>query len=327
MIDPGALIDGASLAITGATGTLGNALVAELMNHYWPRRVVLFSRSESRQAAMRERWPETVAGPLRYVVGDVRDKARLVEAFTGVDIVIHGAALKRVEVCASEPVEAVLTNVLGTLNSCQAARQCGVRRFMFVSSDKATAAATLYGGTKYVAERMVVGFNRYACDRQAAYSAVRYGNVLGSTGSAAQAFQAAGKTVPITDPRCTRFFITARQAARFVLSSLALMRGGEVFVPKLPAADVLTLARAFATDVPTEIVGMRGFEKVAEAMISADEAPWTVDIGDRYALLPALPFWAGVTWPGAKAVPAGFSYTSENEPRRLTADELRGMVG
>jgi UDP-N-acetylglucosamine 4,6-dehydratase len=235
MIDAGGILDGATIAITGGTGTLGNALVAEILGHYKPRKVVLFSRSESRQAAMKTTWPET--GPLRYLVGDIRDQSRLMSAFEGADIIIHGAALKRVEVCEREPIEAVLTNVMGTLYACQAARLVGAERFLFVSSDKAAAAVTTYGATKYTAERLTVGFNNYRGDRRIRYSAVRYGNVLGSTGSAAQSFQTCGGKVPITDPACTRFFLTAQQAARFCLSSLALMRGGEVFVPKLPAAS------------------------------------------------------------------------------------------
>ncbi len=327
MIDIGALIDGAVVAIDGGTGTLGQALVAEILGHYYPRKVIILSRSESRQAVMKERWPEAADSPLRYLIGDVRDAARLREAFEGADAVIHCAALKRVEICEREPKEAVLTNVLGTLNAAEAARACGAQRFMFISSDKCCQASTLYGGTKYVAERLAVAMNSFRGARSIRYSAVRYGNVLGSTGSALHTFQKCNGKVPITDAKCTRFFITPQNAARFVLSSLALMRGGETFIPKLPAASVLTLAEAFAPGAEPEIVGLRGIEKIHEALLSVDESPWVVELPDRYVLLPSQPFWPGSVWPEAKPVPMGFSYSSEIATERLTAEQLREMAG
>jgi UDP-N-acetylglucosamine 4,6-dehydratase/5-epimerase len=323
-LDVGSLIDGATIVCTGGSGTLGQALVTEILARYHPRKVVVFSRSESRQATMKARFPEN-GGPLRYFVGDVRSKDRLLYAFDGAGIVIHAAALKRVEVCEREPFEAIQTNVIGTLNAIEAARACGVERFLFVSSDKATAACTLYGGTKYVAERATIAANSYSGARRIRYSAVRYGNVLGSTGSVLHTFAAANGKVPITDVRMSRFFLTPCAAACFCLSSLALMRGGEVFVPKLPAMRIADMARVLAPDSEQEVIGLRGAEKLAEAMLSVDESPWVVELADRYALLPTTPYWPMSPYPDARPVPGGFSYTSDTA-ERLTPEQLREMV-
>lgn len=322
-MDVGALIDGASILITGGTGFLGQALLAEIMR-YHPARVVILSRSEAKQAEMKRTWPED--GPVRYFIRDVRDKAGLLDALEGVQIVIHAAALKRVEVCERDTKEAFLTNVQGTVNVMEAARERGAQRVLFVSSDKACSAATTYGATKYCAERFTIGMNNYAGQRTIRYACVRYGNVLGSTGSVLHTFQAANGSVPITHPDMTRFFWTGADAARFCLSSLALMRGGEVFVPKLPAMRIVDMALALAPQAKLEFIGLRGQEKIAEAMVSADESPFTVELSDRFAILPAMPFWAGASWPEAKPVPEGWSYTSARPERWLSAEELRGMV-
>jgi len=319
------ILDNATVAIDGGTGTLGQALVEYLLSLGCLRKLVVLSRSESRQAAMKQRFPEN-GGPLRYLIGDVRDRSRLVDAYEGADVVIHVAALKRVEVCEREPKEAMLTNVLGTMNACEAARQCGVHRFVMVSSDKATASCTTYGATKYCAERLTIGMNNYRGARDLRYSVVRYGNVMGSTGSVLHTFRGANVRVPITDPAMTRFWITPGGAARFIVSSLDLMRGGEVFVPKLPSARILDMAAAFAPHSEIEIVGMRGVEKITECMISDSEAPWTIDLGDRYALLPASPQWPDAGWPGYERMPAGWSYTSANNDRWLTVPELQEMA-
>lgn len=320
------LLNGATVVVDGGTGTLGQALLSVLLGQYRLRKLVILSRSESRQAALKQQYPEN-DGPLRYLIGDVRDKNRLLDAYEGADIVIHAAALKRVEVCEREPKEAVLTNVIGTLNACEAARSCGVARFMLISSDKATASCTTYGATKYCAERLTVGMNNYAGERVLRYSCVRYGNVLGSTGSVLQTFQRANGKVPVTHPGMTRFWLTPAQAAAFVLSSLALMRGGEVFVPKLPSARVLDVAAAFAPLSHVQIIGLRGVEKIAECMVAPDEAPWTIDLGDRYAILPSDPQWPGATWPEYERMAEGWSYTSDCNERWLSVAELRSMAG
>jgi len=326
LIDVGSLLDGATIVLTGGTGTLCQAITAEVLERYHLRKLVILSRSESRQAAMKERFPETLGGVMRYFIGDVRSKDRLLSAFEGADIVIHAAAMKRIETCEREPKECTTVNVMGTLNATEAARECGVERFLYISSDKATAACTLYGASKYLAERLVVQSNVYRGSRTIRYSAVRYGNVLGSTGSVLQTFQQANGKVPITHPEMSRFWLTPSRAARFCLTSLVLMRGGEVFCPRLPAMKVTDMARAFAPDTEQEIVGLRGAEKRAEVLISADEAPWTVELPDRFAILPTSPTWPMSLWPDACKVPEGFSYTSANAPDRLTPEQLKMMI-
>lgn len=324
-MDVGALLDGAAIAITGGTGTLGQALTTEIMARYKPAKLVIISRSESRQAAMRERFPETDNSPLRYFVRDVRDKAGLLAAFEGCQIVIHCAALKRIEVCEREPVEALMTNVLGTLNACEAARECGAERFMFISSDKATAAAVYYGGLKFVGERLVCLFNNYRGKRSIRYSACRYGNVVGSTGSVAHAFRNANGTVQITDPLCSRFFITPRDAARFVLSSLGLMKGAETFIPKMSAIGIAEMAGILAPQAKQVVVGMRGAEKRHECLYSPEEACNVVELDDRFILLPPINYWGGSLWEGAAPVADNSSYTSENAPR-LSGEALLAML-
>lgn len=323
-LDVSALIDGSAVAITGGTGTLGQALVTQLLQ-YRLNKIVIISRSESRQAAMKERWPESNDSPMRYFVRDIRDKAGLLDAFEGVQIVIHAAALKRVEVCEREPIESLQTNVIGTLNACEAARECGVERFMFISSDKATAAAVYYGGLKYVAERLVCLFNNYRGKRAIRYSACRYGNVLGSTGSVVHAFQNGNGVVQITDERCTRFWITPEQAAKFVLSSIALSKGGEVFVPKMKAMAIKDMARIIAPQSKVMVSGLRGAEKIHECLYSSEESPWVVELEDRFVLLPPMPYWGGSLWTGAKPVVEGSAYTSQNAPK-LSKTEFLGMV-
>lgn len=307
------LINNHGMAITGGTGTLGRALVAEVLAHYQPSRLVIISRGEARQAEMKKEWPEE--GPLRYFIADVRDEDRMLYALEGCQTIIHAAALKRVEVCEREPEEALLTNVLGTRNVARAARELGAERFMLISSDKACGAATTYGATKYLAERYTIGMNNYAGHRSIRFSCVRYGNVLGSTGSVAHAFLNSQGKVQITHPAMTRFWWTAQDAARFVLSSLALMRGGEIFIPQLPSMRVLDMAQALAPNAEVEVIGLRGAEKLHESLISPDESPWAAELFDRYVILPSMPQWSGWEWPEAKPVQFGWSYSSDKADR------------
>ena len=302
-----------SIAITGGTGTLGQALVAEILANHQPTRLVIISRGEARQAEMKKIWPE--AGPLRYFIGDVRDEGRMLYALEGCQTVIHAAALKRVEVCEREPEEALLTNVIGTRNVARAAREVGASRFMLVSSDKACAAATTYGATKYLAERYVVGMNNYAGHRSIRFSCVRYGNVLGSTGSVAHSFLDHNGKITITHPDMTRFWWTAKDAARFIMSSLAMMRGGEIFIPRLSSLRITDMASMLAPDAEMETIGLRGAEKLHESLVSPDESLWAVELPDRYAILPSMPQWSGWEWPEAKPMQMGWSYSSENADR------------
>jgi UDP-N-acetylglucosamine 4,6-dehydratase len=311
-----------SIAITGGTGTLGQALVAEILPQL-PRRLAIISRGEARQAEMKQQWPED--GPLRYFIGDVRDYDRMLYALEGCDIIIHAAALKRIEVCEREPEEAYLTNVVGTRNVARAARELGAKRFILISSDKACAAVTTYGATKYLAERLTIGANNYNGPRTTRYSAVRYGNVLGSTGSVLQIIQSADGFVPITHPDMTRFWWTPQQAAQFVLSCLEGMRGGEVIIPKLPSMGMIDMAQAIMPDAKIKIIGLRGAEKIHEQLVSLDEGIWTTEFQDRYVIAPHLTFWDTVPQDGRAVLP-GWGYDSGSNPNKLTAEQLREML-
>lgn len=298
-----------NVLVTGGTGSFGQAFVAHALTHLRPRRLIVFSRDELKQHEMRLRWPE--GGAVRYFIGDVRDADRLRRALAGVDVVIHAAALKQVGVAEYQPAEAIKTNILGSQNVVDAAIDCGVKRAMLISSDKAVSPANLYGATKLAAEKLFVQGNSYAGADGTRFACVRYGNVLGSRGSVVPLFKAQREEgrLTITDPRMTRFWLTLDDAVRFVVRSVERMRGGEVFVPKLPRGRVVDLARQVAGDVPVQITGIRPGEKLHEVLISEDEARHTRDLGDCYAIEPLFPWWGANEQLGTQ-LPDGFCYTS-----------------
>jgi len=269
---------------------------------------------------------------LRYFIGDVRDPGRLKRAMTGVDIVVHAAALKQVPACEYNPFEAVQTNVLGAKNVIDAAIDSGVKRVVALSTDKAVNPVNLYGATKLVAEKLFVQGNSYAAGRETRFACVRYGNVLGSRGSVVPLFLEQRKTgkITITDERMTRFWITLEQGVRFVLRCIELMQGGEVFVPKIPSMRVTDLARAIAPECETRNVGIRPGEKLHEVLVSEDDARHTVEHEDYYAVLPAVHSWDAHEYTaenGGRPCPDGFCYCSDKNTRWLSVDELRTMAG
>lgn len=308
-----------SILITGATGSFGRAFTRRILalNHY--DRVCLFSRGEHAQADLRMELGND--SRCRWFIGDVRDQSRLKRAMQGVDVVVHAAAMKRVETCEADPAEAIKTNIIGALNVVDAALDAGVQKIMALSSDKATSAATLYGSTKYCAERLFVASNVYGAG-QTAFSCVRYGNVEGSAGSVIPLFKkliaGGADSLPITDVRMTRFFFAIEDAVEFTLSSIDLMRGGEVFIPKITARRIVDLATEMAPHLPHRIIGMRGNEKLHEVMLSEDESAFAYDIGDRYVLATQPPVHLG-----GKKVAEGFSYSSSRaiDGARLEAAE------
>jgi len=306
---------GQSYLITGGSGSFGKACTRALLMTD-AERICIFSRGEHHQEAMaREFKALDPHGRLRFRIGDVRDRDRLEMAMRGVDVVIHAAALKVVPICENDPMEAIKTNVLGTQNVVEAALRVGVKKVMFISTDKAPAASTLYGATKFAAERLVVASNVYAGDLPTRFSCVRYGNVIGSAGSVIPLFKrmvADGATeLPVTDDRMTRFFWTLDDAVTFTLRSLERMRGGEVFVPKIAARRIVDIAHEIAPDLPVRIVGIRAGEKLHEVLISEDEARTAVDTGDCYVLCPQDSWWDGSHLCG-EPVGEGFVYSSEN---------------
>jgi UDP-N-acetylglucosamine 4,6-dehydratase/5-epimerase len=325
------MFNGKSILITGGTGSLGQKLVETLLARYRPQRLIVFSRDELKQFEMSRRFSPQEHRCLRYFIGDVRDRERLHRALDGVDFVIHAAALKQVPSCEYNPLEAIKTNVLGAANLIDAAIDRGVRRLVALSTDKAANPINLYGATKLCSDKLFVSANNY-CGRHATrFSVVRYGNVVGSRGSVVPLFLAARErgVVPITDPRMTRFWITLDQGVDFVLKSFGRMRGGEIFVPRIPSMKVVQLAEALAPGCRVETVGIRPGEKLHETMISEDDARHTLAYADYYAILPTtdeLSFSRDDLPEGGQPCPEGFVYTSQTNDQWLTAEQICDML-
>ena len=312
-----------SVLVTGGSGAFGQAFIRRLLA-LDVERIAVLSRSESRQAVMKS----TFTDPrLRYLIGDVRDLPRLMFACHGIDTVIHAAALKRIEVCESDPYEAVETNIRGTENVARACIANSVRRAVFLSTDKAAAPNTLYGATKLTAERIWLASNVYAAGRATRFSATRYGNVLGSTGSVVPMWREQAKTgrISVTDPTMTRFLMTLDDAVSLVLLTVRDMRGGEVFVPKIGATDLGTLAKAIAPSAEWSVTGLRPGEKMHEMLVSADESRHTYDAMTHYIIEPGFPLWETREALTLPKVPDRFEYRSDTV-QQLTVEEIREMA-
>lgn len=323
------MINDKSVIVVGGSGSFGQKFVETALRDYRPKRLVVFSRGEFAQFEMQQKWPDDGCRPIRYFIGDVRDRDRLMRAFKGIDIVVHAAALKQVPACEYNPLEAVKTNIMGAANVIDAALDSGVQKVIALSSDKSTSPVNLYGATKLAAEKLFVEANAYRGEGGTRFSCVRYGNVIGSRGSIVPLFREQAKTgqITITDQRMTRFWITLDQGVRFVISCLQTMQGGEVFMPKLPSMRIVDLARVMAPDAEVVYTGIRSGEKLHEAMLSVDESRQAVDLGDRYALLPSHAWWPNGSYAGASLLPDGFSYASNTNDRWLSEGELREMIG
>jgi UDP-N-acetylglucosamine 4,6-dehydratase len=318
----------ASVLVTGGTGSFGKAFVEILLREKRPARLIVFSRDELKQHDMRRAFPDTGDSPMRYFIGDVRDGARLGRAFHGVDVVIHAAALKQVPTCEYNPFEAVLTNVIGAKNVIDAAIDQGVTRVLALSTDKAVSAANLYGATKQVAEKLFVQGNAYAGAQQTRFSCVRYGNVVGSRGSVIPLFREQSKngSVTVTDDRMTRFWITLEQGVRFVIRCVEEMKGGEVFVPKIPTAGILELVNAVAPGCRVETIGIRPGEKVHEVLVAEDESQNAVEFDDMFVIRSPFRSWTTEQDGGGRRLSEGFSYRSDTNRQRLSVEELRDLV-
>jgi UDP-N-acetylglucosamine 4,6-dehydratase/5-epimerase len=288
--------------------------------------VRVFSRDELKQSEMQAGYRDD--SRVRFFLGDVRDRERLVRATHNVDLIIHAAALKQVPACEYNPFEAVQTNIMGAENIVAAAIENEVPRLMQLSTDKAVNPVNLYGATKLAAEKIVTQANSYAADRDARFANVRYGNVVGSRGSVVPIFLEQAKTgaFTITDERMTRFWITLPQAVEFVLSCLRIMEGGEVFVPKIPSMRVTDIAEAINPDAERVITGIRPGEKLHEVMVTEDEARHTQELDDRYAIVPEFPLWRSEPYRHGEAMLEGFRYASDTNEEWLTAEDLRAML-
>lgn len=320
-------LNGKSLLVTGGTGFFGQAFVKQVLDTCTPRRLIVYSRDEYKQFAMRQQFNEHHYPCLRYFIGDIRDRDRLEMALRGVDTVVHSAALKHVAAAEYNPFECIHTNVIGAENLANAAIRCGVKRVVALSTDKAANPVNLYGASKLASDKIFIAANNLSGADGTRFSVVRYGNVMGSRGSVVPLFRrliAEGASeLPITDPRMTRFWITIEQGVNFVLSSLQLMHGGEIFVPKIPSLKIIDLARAIAPTASLKIIGIMPGEKLHEAMITETDARTTLDIGDRYVIEPPFAFWtrAPLTEAGTR-VDEGFAYTSDQNSEWLSAVDL-----
>jgi UDP-N-acetylglucosamine 4,6-dehydratase len=316
----------ASVLVTGGTGSFGRRFVEILLREHDPARLVVYSRDELKQHEMRTGGFDQP--PLRYFLGDVRDRDRLMRAFDGVDVVVHAAALKQVPAAEYNPFEAVKTNILGASNVIDAAIDAGVRRVIALSTDKAVNPINLYGVTKLVAEKLFVQGNAYAGSGGTRFSCVRYGNVVGSRGSVIPVFRNQRKSgrIAITDRRMTRFWITLEQGVRFVIRCAEQMEGGEVFVPKIPSMRIVDLAEALAPGCEIDIVGIRPGEKLHESLVAPDEARHTVELPDMYVIQPTHPWWRQERWSHGRPLPDGFAYTSDANGDWLTIEQLRHIV-
>jgi UDP-N-acetylglucosamine 4,6-dehydratase len=318
-------LDGKSVLITGGTGSFGKAFVQRALESK-ARKIIVFSRDEQKHYEMERAINDR---RMRYFVGDIRDRDRLITALREVDIVIHAAAMKHVPICEYNPIEAVQTNINGARNLIEAAMQCGVEKVIALSTDKAVSPANLYGATKLCMEKLLTAANTYVGDRCTRFSVVRYGNVMGSAGSVIPLFrkqQKAGR-LTITDSRMTRFWIEMSEAVALVLRGLELMGGGETFIPKLPTSDIETLAEAVAPGVPRSTIGIRAGEKLHEVLVSAEEARRTSDVGDVLVIWPEFQFHKTLTGvrPGTP-VPENFVYSSDNAEPRLDLQATRAKL-
>lgn len=321
-----------SILVTGGTGSFGAQFVRMVLAQYKPRRLIIFSRDEQKHFDMMGVFPVEKFPNIRFFLGDVRDQARLDMALRGVDIVVHAAAMKHVPQAEYNPFECVLTNVMGAQNIVRAAIQCGVKRVIALSTDKAANPINLYGATKLSMEKIFIAANNLSGDSGCRFSVVRYGNVIGSRGSVVPFFRkmlAEGATeLPITDERMTRFWITLTQGVEFVLSGLARMEGGETFIPKIPSMRIPDLARCMAPTATLKVIGIRPGEKLHEVMVTEDDSRSTVELADRYVILPPWMPHLDASYRAEGAVPTadGFRYSSDNNIEWLTDNDLIALM-
>ena len=322
---PNASLDGLAALVTGATGSFGHRFIARALRETKLAKLIVFSRDELKQHELRSEYPDEPR--LRFFLGDVRDRERIYRAFDGVDIVVHAAALKQIPAAEYNPFEFVKTNVFGAQNLIDAAIDCGVRRVVALSSDKASSPVNLYGATKLVSDKLFVAGNVYAGKRPTRFAVVRYGNVIGSRGSVIPVFRARAKSgrLPITHPGMTRFWITLDQGVDLVLHALEDLRGGEIYVPKIPSMRVIDLAKAIAPEAQIEVIGIRPGEKLHEEMINSSDAHRAFDRGSYYVILSDV-IAGAVQAERGTPVPSGFQYTSDQNDDWLDEARLRALL-
>src|SRR5579872_5354334 len=326
------IFDNASVMVTGGTGSFGKRFIQTLLRHGKARRVIVFSRDEFKQYEMQQQLADLPTEPMRYFIGDVRDSDRLELATREVDYIVHTAALKHVPAAEYNPFECIRTNVSGAENVVRAAIRNNVPRVIALSTDKAANPINLYGASKLASDKIFIAANNLSGSSGTRFSVVRYGNVFGSRGSVVPFFKKlaaeGAESLPITDPRMTRFWITLTQGVNFVLSSMEMMRGGEIYVPKIPSATIPQLATLIDPSMKQHVIGIRPGEKLHETMIPADDAHCTVELEDRYVILQSFANAARDAYlhRGAKPVAEGFSYSSDSNPEKLDARGLHNLL-
>jgi len=323
-------IDGSSILVTGGTGSFGQVFVRELFAKHRPDRVVVYSRDELKQFEMAQRFTQD---ELRFFIGDVRDLPRLERALKGIDFVVHAAALKQVPAAEYNPIECIKTNVFGAENIINACLNKGVKKAIALSTDKAVSPINLYGATKLCSDKLFVAANHLAGKDGTRFSVVRYGNVIGSRGSVVPFFKECSKTgkLPITDPRMTRFWIRLEDGADFVQEALTMMRGGEIFIPKIASMRITDLATAICACCTQETVGIRPGEKLHELLITRDDALHTLEFESFYVIQPAVHLWnhgehRNYHGEEGRAVAPDFEYASNSNSRWLNSEQLRAAI-
>ncbi len=319
-------LDNSSVLITGGTGSLGKALIKDLLKFTNVRRIAIFSRDELKQLNLRKELNDNPR--LRWFLGDIRDIDRLKRALHGVDYVIHAAALKQVDTGEYNPMEFIKTNVLGSQNVIDAAIETGVKKVVALSTDKASSPINLYGATKLTADKLFVAANNYSFSYGTTFSVVRYGNVMGSRGSVIPYFKEIaeqGNPLPITDMRMTRFLISINQAVNFVIDSFEMMSGGELYVPKIPSIKVIDLAQAVAPGSKMIEIGMRPGEKLHEEMISEDDSRRTIELENRYVVTPVVAEW-GYKAPEGNKMKEGMAYRSDTNELWMSQQDITDFI-
>lgn len=319
------MLKSSSILLTGGTGSFGNKFVPMTLARHSPKRIIVFSRDEMKQWEMAQRFEGD--DRVTFLIGDVRDKDRLSRALDGVDYVVHAAATKIVPTAEYNPMECIKTNIVGAMNLVDVCIDRGVKRVVALSTDKASNPINLYGATKLASDKLFIAANSYGGQHETMFSVARYGNVMGSRGSVIPFFQnvAHTGTLPITDRRMTRFMISLEQGVELVWHALEDMKGGEIYVKKIPSIGIEDIARAVAPNAAHKIIGIRPGEKIHEQMIGVEDAPHTYEYDDHFKILPSIHAWSSAAdrISGGKKVADGFVYSSDNNNDWMTIEQLQ----
>ena len=324
-----------SILVTGGTGSFGQKFVEFALNNLSPKKLVIFSRDELKQFEMAAKFSETDHPCLRYFIGDVRDRNRLMRAFSGIDMVVHASAMKQIVAAEYNPTECIATNIIGAQNVIDAAIENGVEKVVALSTDKAANPINLYGATKLCSDKLFIAGNNLSGGQKTRFSVVRYGNVAGSRGSVIPLFKkmvsSGVRSLPITDEKMTRFIITLDEGVNLVINALKTMHGGEVIVPRLPSIKIVDIVKVFGADLKYHVTGVRPGEKLHEVMIPAEEMRNAVDMGNYYIIQPNHHWWNVsefkklVEMTGTPLV--GFSeYSSETNPQKMSNEQLKKII-